>query len=538
MSVVFFAGCSPAGPETDATGTQPGTGKRQSIIRLTADSTPTLDPGSHTGNSSSIAYVNLYDTLVFPTDDGVAPNLAEKWDSNDEGTEYTFHLKKGAKFHDGSEVTASDIVFTTKRMLTMGEGWAYLYAGIVDDVIADDDYTVTFKLGIPYGPFVDTLVRLYILNEDLVMANIADGAYGEFGDYGRAWLLEHDAGSGPYKTTEMVQNDYFLASRFEDWHMGWEGKNDAPEQFKIIYGTEASTVRTMMSTQQLEISDMWQSPESFEALSKIDGVSLVNYSTRLMQNVIFNTTIPPMDDVNVRKAMCHLLDYDTLLQVAFTGSKQPAGPVSYFTAGHVDATQYDYDIEKARELISQSKYADNISDYTLEFLQISDNEFLEKVALQMQAAASELGIKIEVVKATWNIYQERVSRPETAPHITSCNSGPSFNEAGATLESQFHSKTAGSYENSSWIISDELDAAIEDAMTTQDREQRFEKYADLQHYVTDELVPTAWLADLNERVAYQEYVTLPAAEANASGETAAYMMGYPFFMPNIAIKTD
>ncbi len=156
----------------------------------------------------------------------------------------------------------------------------------------------------------------------------------------------------------------------------------------------------------------------------------------------------------------------------------------------------------------------------------------------MQAAASELGIKIEVVKATWNIYQERVSRPETAPHITSCNSGPSFNEAGATLESQFHSKTAGSYENSSWIISDELDAAIEDAMTTQDREQRFEKYADLQHYVTDELVPTAWLADLNERVAYQEYVTLPAAEANASGETAAYMMGYPFFMPNIAIKTD
>ena len=118
----------------------------------------------------------------------------------------------------------------------------------------------------------------------------------------------------------------------------------------------------MMSTQQLEISDMWQSPESFEALSKIDGVSLVNYSTRLMQNVIFNTTIPPMDDVNVRKAMCHLLDYDTLLQVAFTGSKQPAGPVSYFTAGHVDATQYDYDIEKARELISQSKYADNISE--------------------------------------------------------------------------------------------------------------------------------------------------------------------------------
>ena len=62
-----------------------------------------------------------------------------------------------------------------------------------------------------------------------------------------------------------------------------------------------------------------------------------------------------------------------------------------------------------------------------------------------------------------------MSTPESAPHIACCNSGPSFDEAGATLESQFHSKTAGSYENSSWISNPDLDAKIEDAMATVDQ---------------------------------------------------------------------
>lgn len=512
------------------------TESRQNIIRLTADSTPTLDPGAHTGNSSAIAYCNIYDTLVFPTLEGVDPNLATEWEPSEDGLSFTFKLKEGVKFHDGSELKASDVVFSMNRMQTMGEGFAYLYQGIVKECIAKDDYTVVFNLEQPYGPFVSTLCRLYILNEDLVMANLADGAYGEFGDYGRAWLLENDAGSGPYMTKEMVQNDFYLAEKFDDWHQGWEGRENSPQEFQIIYGTEASTVRTLMSTQKLEITDPWQSTENYEALDKIDGVDLARYSTRLMQNVIFNTQKAPMDDVNVRKAMCHLLDYETLIEVAFTGSQQPAGPVSYFTAGHVDSTQYDYDIEKARELIKKSAYADTIGDYTLTFLQISDNEFLEKVALQLQAACSQVGIKMEIEKATWNIYQERVSNPESAPHVTSSNSGPAFNEAGATLESQFHSKTAGSYENSSWSNNDELDARIEDALSTLDKDERFEKYAELQHYVTDELVPTAWLADLTERVAYQSsYIKFPAAEANENGEVMAYLMGYPFFMPDIGI---
>ena len=247
--LVGCTGTTSSNPASEAENSSKTSGtSHQSIIRLTADSTPILDPATHNGNASAIAYCNLYDTLVFPTFDGVEPNLAETWEASDDGLSYTFHLKKGVKFHDGSELTASDVVFTAKRLMTIGQGFAYLYTTTIKDVVADDDYTVRFELNKTYGPFVSTLVRMYIVNEDLVMANLASGSYGEFGDYGTAWLLTNDAGSGPYKYKELVQNDYFLAERFADWHKGWKNEN-APEEFKIIYGTEPSTVRTMMATQ-------------------------------------------------------------------------------------------------------------------------------------------------------------------------------------------------------------------------------------------------------------------------------------------------
>lgn len=514
--------------------------ERENIVRMTGDSTPTLDPGAHTGNTSSIAYCNIYDTLVFPASDGeVKPDLAESWESNEDGTEYVFTLKKGVQFHDGSELTASDVVFTMTRMQTMGEGFAYMYEGIVKDTVADDDYTVRFILERPYAPFVKTLCRLYILNEDLVMEHLEDGAFGDMGDYGRAWLLQNDAGSGPYTTIELVQNDHFLCEKFEDWHMSWDGRENAPLQFEIIYGTEPATVRTMMSTQQLEVSDQWQSPESLQALKNLDGVDLASYSTRLMQNIIFNCSLAPTDDINIRKALCHCVDYDSLIEVCYPGSKQPAGPVSFYTDGHVDCTQYEYNLEKAKEYISASQYADSIGDYELTFLVNSDNAVLSKVALQLQAAAKSVGINIKVEKATWNMFQEQVSRAETTPNISCCNSGPSFNEAGATLESQYHSKTAGSYENCSWCGSDELDEKINEVMSIQDNEERYEKYAEMQNFITDDICPIAWLADLTERVAYQEaYITFPAAEASKNGEITAYLMGYPFFMPDFVIDTS
>ena len=541
MLLATLAGCggnNTAGSGNGDTGEGTASGTHQSIIRMTADSTPILDPATHSGNSSSIAYCNLYDTLVFPTFDGVEPALAESWETSDDGLEYTFHLRKGVLFHDGTELTASDVVFTAKRLIAIGQGFAYLYTSTIKDVVADDDYTVRFILNSPYGPFVSTLVRMYIVNEDLVMANIADGAYGEYGDYGTNWLLTNDAGSGPYKFKELVQNDYFLAERYEEWYQGWENEN-APEEFMIIYGNEPATVRTMMATQQLEITDMWQSPESLAAIEALEGVELASYSTRLVQNLYFNCSKYPTDDVNFRRALSCLVDYDTLIEACFPGSMQPAGPVSTQTAGHVDTWQPKYDLDQAREYLAASAYADELDQIVLSFSLITENPALEKLALAFQAACAEVGIKVEIANTPWTSLQEEMSNPETTANVCTVNSGPQFNEAGATLESQFHTKCAGTYENCNWLNNAEIDAMIDDAMATVDDTERFAKYADIQNYIVDEFCPSAWIADLAERVGYQDsYVEWPAGEATKNGEFQAYLMGYPYYMPDISVYVN
>ena len=522
----------------DTADSSTGGAQHESIVRLTADSTPTLDPATHNGNSSTIAYCNLYDTLVFPTPDGVEPDLAESWEVSEDGLEYTFHLKEGVLFHDGTELLASDVVFTADRLLTIGQGFAYLYSSVIKDVVADDDYTVRFILNNPYGPFVSTLARMYIVNEDLIMANLAEGTYGEYGDYGMGWMLTNDAGSGPYKFKELVQNDYFLAERFEDWHQGWENEN-APEEFMIIYGVEPATVRTMMASQQLEITDMWQTPESLESIDALDGVELASYSTRLVQNISFNCAKAPTDDVNYRRALCCLIDYDTLIDACFPGSTQPAGPVSSHTAGHIDTWQPKYDVEQAKEYLAASKYADDLDQYPLSFSLITENPALERLALAFQAACAQVGITVEISNTPWTSLQEEMTSPETTANVCTVNSGPQFNEAGATLESQFHTKTAGTYENCNWLDNKELDAMIDDAMATTDETERFEKYADIQNYIVDELCPSAWVADLAERVGYQDsYIEWPAGEDTKNGVFTAYLMGYPFFMPDISVYVN
>jgi len=130
-----------------------------------------IDPAVGSDFSSSSSFVNLYDTLVYPTPEGgVKPNVAENWETTSDGLTWTFMLRKGIKFHDGSELTAEDVAFTMDRIIAIGEGYGYMFAEKVESTEAVDDYTVRFNLSEPYGPFLITLVRLYILNKDLGMA--------------------------------------------------------------------------------------------------------------------------------------------------------------------------------------------------------------------------------------------------------------------------------------------------------------------------------------------------------------------------------
>ena len=173
VSLLALAACgaqapAPAEPQQEAAPAQEEASAEQPAeeaapagernLRVTFSWPTFIDPAVGNDFSSSHALANLYDTLVFPTPDGgVEPWLAESWEVSDDGTTWSFELRNGVKFHDGSDLQASDVVYSLNRLQTVGEGFAYLLAG-VESVSAPDDSTVEFKLAAPSALFLPSLV--------------------------------------------------------------------------------------------------------------------------------------------------------------------------------------------------------------------------------------------------------------------------------------------------------------------------------------------------------------------------------------------
>ena len=185
------------------------------------------------------------------------------------------------------------------------------------------------------------------------------------------------------------------------------------------------------------------------------------YSPLTKQDLFLNTKREPFDDVNVRKAMACLIDYDMVINQLYPGSPIATSPVPVYVSGHVDNVwPYTYDVEAAKDFLAQSKYANNIGDYTIEFICNSDVADHEKVALAIQSAAQQIGMKIEVSKTPWISLQELMTQPETTPHLVTVNNASQFNEAGAILEATYSSNTCGTFENCTWLQDADYDAKV------------------------------------------------------------------------------
>jgi len=492
-----------------------------------------IDPAVGSDFSSSVALVNLYDTLFYPDIKGdPQPHVAESWEVSADGLVWTVHLRQGIKFHDGTELTAEDVKFSMDRLTTVGEGYAYLFAG---KVITEtpDRYTVVFHLKEPFGPFLITLFRLYIVNKDLVMTNVKKpGPYGDMGDYGKQYLLTHDAGSGPYMLKRFSLEEHLLMVKNPNY---WQPIDSyAPDEFKMIGTTEPVTVRTLMSRRELEISDQWQSLEALTALDKIEGVDIAGYFPGTEFYYMMHTKKPPTDDIHFRKAMAWAMDYKTVVEMLFPGSIQSRGPVPQTLPGADPRVfQYYRNLDKAILELKQSKYYAQLDEYIVTVHWCAEVPDEEKVALLFMSNMADIGIDVKVVKVPWMSMIEEMATMETSPNIVTIFDSAHYPEAGSLLESRYKSESAATWEQNEWLLDTELDAMINDSVKTIDREERFAKYVKVQRYITD-LCPTLFLFDQVEKHAYQAtYVDWPASR----GEVIP-VMGYNFAGRFIKVYPD
>jgi len=464
-----------------------------------------------------IAATNLYDTLTYPAPTseagvGVRPHLAVNWEASPSCKTWTFTLRKGVKFHDGSELTAEDVVFSTKRMIAIGRGFFCAYFFCVENVTAPNKYKVVFELDKPISVFPHTLVRLSIVNKNIVMQHIKPGEYGEFGDYGREWLKTHDAGSGPYVLKEHKRNQYLIADRFKDYFLGWESWEGWNPELKpidrVLLRTvvEPATIKTLMKRREHDIVNQWQSMETYEALDKIEGIDKFFITNGLTYVLPLNSKRPPTDDIHFRRAVRYAFNYDAVLGLV-PGAKRGRPVPSVLRGCNKELPLPHRDLEKAKEELKKSKYNPEEVVFTQIWSTGVANE--DKICLQLQKDLAEIGIKAEIRPCPWAKFQDVIRRPETTPNGTLYTFVPYYPSADEWLYYMYHPKAVtGGDHTSHWIKDEEVGELIDQSRALIDIEERVKLYKKIQERVMS-LVVGINVFEIPEIHAKQDYIIGP-----------------------------
>jgi peptide/nickel transport system substrate-binding protein len=194
-----------------------------------------LDPHAIFDVGRAASRINFYDGLYRWVDNPpkMIPWLAESYTASADGKTWTFTLRKGAKFHDGSEFTADDVIYSIERMLAMKKGAASLFLPIIEpgSTKAPDKYTVVFTLKEPSAIFLSTVPEILVVNSKLVKKNEKDG------DWGQAWLAKNVASTGSYKLKRYDPAIGFVGERFKEHFAGLGDKAFDEIEFRAVLET-------------------------------------------------------------------------------------------------------------------------------------------------------------------------------------------------------------------------------------------------------------------------------------------------------------
>ncbi len=486
--------------------TPPVTSSEASITYATQQTTVTLDPAKHVDETETLHIINIYEPLVYPTKGGAPqPHLAESWEVSDDGLTYTFKLKQGVKFHDGTELNADDVVYSMDRMLSIGKGFAWLWQDVLDlgDTVAVDDYTVAFNLNEAYGPFMATLVQFFVVNKDLLVANQQEGDYGEFGDYGQAFLTQQDAGSGPYVVEAYEPGTKTVFRKFDDYWRGWEPGQVTEATFLIV--SELATQKLMLQKGEVDFIEQWHSVESFDELEQSEGVVVEKDPNVQLFFLSMNNQKAPLDNVDVRKAISYAFDYQTAVDVIFAGAAQARGPVPLLLPGHNENTmQYTLDLEKAKEHLAASGV--DPSQFPLSYVYVAGLESEEKIGLLLQSNLKEIGFQVEMQPEPWARMVELAAKPDTTPHFMAIFHTAKYPSPDGHTYLMFHPNAWGTYMSASLYDNPEVNALLDQARAAVDTEEQFALYGKVQEIVADEAA-ALFVANPLHRMAHRDRVT-------------------------------
>ena len=478
------------------------------MLRLDEVAVGELDPAKASDYADSILMFNVYDTLLIPQQGapGHDPHLAESWEG--EGTSFTFTLRQDVTFQSGNPLTADDVVFSIDRMKAIGQGLSYLFTS-VEGAEALDAHTVRFNLSQPYAPFVSSLVRLPIVDKQLVMANLGEGE-GEMGDWGQAFLSAKGAGTGAYRVVSHNPQEETVMEKSADYFLPIA--DAAPDTVRLRYGLEAATVRTLIATGEHDISSQWVPPEVLGALAA-GGAQLLTEGGVTGFYMKLNTSKPPLDDVNCRLALAKAFDYEGGVKIIAVTDEVSQGtlstgaiPAAMLGANPREKAQ-TRDLDAARQHLADCKYSPD--DFVLELSWIGEVPLEERFALLMQANYAEIGIESKIMRIPWALFAEQVSNSETTPNVSQVFVTAVTGDPDTLLYGMYHSSAAGTWQSPEHLNDAEVDRLLDAGRTGMTLEARGEAYSALNDRLMA-ISPTIYAHDQLSVFAASNRVKVPA----------------------------
>jgi peptide/nickel transport system substrate-binding protein len=469
------------------------------LIVLTPMDTQTLDPAVNYDFSGGFFLRNSYEGLVKAEGSKEAklvPALAESWEISPDGLNYTFKLRQGVKFHDGTPLNAEAVKYSFDRLLAMGMGAVGNFTSI-DKVEVVDDATVKFILKDPFPSFLLALSSMWgplIVSPTAVKANEKDG------DWGQAWLAENEAGTGPYKVEKWERNQQLTLVRNPDYWGGWGDKY--VEKVVVRFVPESTTMRLMIEKGDADIAVGMTSNEDLDALAQTPGVVVEEFSAMSIREVRINTTKPPLDDVKVRQALAYSFDYDQAANGILGGhavrldSITAKGVQGYYKPSFM----YVKDLEKAKQLLADAGHPDG--GFSLDYIWLSGYDIDRQIGEMWQADLKTLGIDLKIQEMPLNTWWEAQGNPETAPQMMMGQWGLDYADATSQIWLMYYSGNfppKGS--NYFYYKNEEVDKLLEQARVEPDAAKRDQLYQPAVEMIyTDS--PEVWAMQTNERIVH------------------------------------
>ena len=426
-----------------------------------------LDPALFAHKQPNAIVTGIYEGLVAYNEKmELIPLLAEKWEVENDGLKYVFHLRKGVQFQKGyGEMKASDVVFTFQRMKEIGdESTAGTMMGVDNfEVTTVDDYTVAFTFQ-KMDPAFLTHLALWC---GFIVSEAAVTDLGE--DFER-----NPVGTGPYEFVNAIWQESTEMAKFADY---W-GEKPQIDRVICYYITDSDTMYNAFDSGELNMINSESEIKNVEYGEK-GGVNMIQGMSNQIIGFGLSTTRGPLSDIRVRQAIFHAIDIDDFIDNFLNGQQSKTGCMIPESCAYalLDCFHPEYDLEKAKQLLAEAGYADG---FELELGTYNDDR--ADAAVIIQNYLSKVNINVKVTPLEMAAFGERAEAGEF--DIWYCG------WSASVLPDDFlvrGFKSDGIF-NYSQFQDTKYDQLITDAVNETEEGKRAELYGEAQRYLCDQYV--------------------------------------------------